>query len=336
MDLSLISILNSIELPDSGQNFEFSFYVKPIPKFEKHYFGKICSGEPTLLLGSKDRSIKSPVRLSELEVSFSVPCDISNSDGSYSTETFTSITCKSKDTNLQGYFIHICETLLRIVGNSPSLDQIENAVERLVELFQKLNNPPRRTVVGLFGELYSIHVAKSPELALQAWRSNIDDRYDFSMGDIRLEVKTTSAGNRTHEFSLNQCQPPLNSTGIIVSLCVETSGGGLSLQNLIERIENQIVGKPELQLKLTATVVEGLGNNLSKALSMCFDEHTTRSSMRIYEIDNIPTVCKELPNEVSHVRFKCDLTNVIPSIRENIASESEILDKILPNNLHCL
>lgn len=333
MTISLLSILNSIKLPELDQNTEFNYYVKSIPGFEKHYFGKIGSGEPTLLLSSKDRSVKTPVKLTELEVCFSVPCDISNKDGLHSTEIFTSISCKSKDPNLQKYYIHICETILRIIGTSPTIDQIENAVERLIHLFQKLNYPPVRSLVGLFGELFTINVAKSPELAVQAWRNKIDERFDFSIADVRLEVKTTSNRKRTHEFSLEQCHPPINTIGILVSLCVETSGGGLSIRELIERIENQIGSNPELQFKFKETLVESLGSNILSALSMRFDENIARSSLKIYEIDSIPTVCKIFPDEVSKVRFNSDLSKLLSANRIHLENKSTILDKILPVDL---
>jgi hypothetical protein len=71
-------------------------------------------------------------------------------DGTERTESLTSIVCTSDDAVIQKYFIHICETILKIVGITPSLDSISSAVNHLIDLFQRLSTPPTRNIVGLF------------------------------------------------------------------------------------------------------------------------------------------------------------------------------------------
>ena len=330
MRTDLSSLLETIEVPISEQDNDLRYFVKPIRNFDRHYFGRTSDGAPSLLLSANDRSPRAPIRLAAVEVNFSVACNIAVVGDRTTTETLTAISCTAGDRILQAYFAHVCETLLHIVGASPSLEQIADAVQRLVDLFQKLSGPPRRTVIGLFGELFVICSAKSPAVAVQAWRSANEDRFDFSIASARLEVKASSNRQRAHDFSLEQCHPPTDSVGVLVSLFAEASGGGVSLLDLIERIERRLAGDPGLQLKLQETIAEGLGRSAAAAFSMRFDEDIARSSLQIYELSSIPAVRGKLPGEVSQVRFRSDLSRVIPANRIGLTNRSSHLDDLLP------
>lgn len=305
----LSRLLESIPTPPPSQpGDEPRYHVRPIPNTTAHYFGRDNGGLPCLLLASRDTSAKAPVRLAGIEVRFAIPCRIALSDGLEATETLTTVICTSQDPVVQNYFAHVCETIVRIVGARPTLQQVIEAVRRLVDLFQRLARPSSRSITGLFGELIAIHVSKSPATAVQAWRSTIDDRFDFSIGDIRLEVKASSTRQRAHSFSLEQCEPPPATLGVLISLFVETSGGGLSLLELVERIEGQLDGDVDLILKLQETVAEGLGATAATALPMRFDEDLARSSLQVYELEAIPAIRNGVPGEVSQVRFRSDIS----------------------------
>lgn len=330
MSSDLLSLLETIDTPVADQDSDHCYFVKAIPNFERHYFGKTEAGAPTLLLNANDRSPKAPIRLAAVEVRFSVPCNIAVVGEDRTSATLTAITCTAGDRVLQSYFVRVCETLLHIVGASPSLEQVAEAVRRLIDIFQRLSDPPRRTVVGLFGELFVIYLAKSPKLAVQAWRSATDDRFDFSIAEARLEVKTSNSRQRTHSFSLEQCNPPTASVGVLVSLFAETSGGGLSLLDLIGRIERRLGSEASLRLKLQETIANGLGRGAATAFSMRFDEDVARSSVQFYELDSIPAIRGRIPNEVSQVRFRSDLSRMSPASRSGLAKQCTHLDDILP------
>ena len=330
MRSDLSSLLETIDIPITDRDGNLRYFVKPIPGFECHYFGRTNAGAPSLLLSTNDPFPKAPIRLAAVEVSFSVPCNIAVVGDRMVSETLTAISCTAGDRILQGYFAHVCETLLNIVGTSPSLEQIADAVQCLVDLFQRLSGPPRRTAIGLFGELFVIESAKSPAVAVQAWRSTTDDRFDFSITDARLEVKASSTRQRAHDFSLEQCHPPTDSVGVLVSLFAEASGGGLSLLDLLERIKQQLGADASLQLKLQETIAEALGRTASAAFSMRFDEDVARSSLQIYELGSIPAIRGPLPSELSQVRFRSDLSRVVPASRSCLVNESTHLDDLLP------
>ena len=326
----LATLLETIDVPEHTTSTDPQFFVKTIPNFESHYFGRTYLNTPCLLICARDCSLRAPIRLAAIEVSFAIPCNISLADGEEKTQTLTAITCTSSDQVVQSYFVHICETLLHIIGNSPSLQEVVEVVRRLVNLFQKLSNPARRSVIGLFGELYVIYSANSPTATVEAWRGATDDRFDFSVNDVRLEVKASSTRRRVHEFSLEQCTPPLNTDGILISLFVEASGGGISLLDLIERIKVQLGSNLDLLLKLQGVVAEALGDNISSALLMRFDENLAKNSLQVYDLQSIPAIRTKIPTEVSQIRFRSDLSRSPVSDIKVLASRSKTLKNLLP------
>jgi hypothetical protein len=279
---------------------------------------------------SHDSAARAPVRLAAIEVSFAVPCRIAISDEPERTEILTAVCCTSPDAEIQRYFAHVCETILRIIGEQPALRTIIDAVARLVDLFQKLSRPSKRSVTGLVGELLVIHLSASPAAAVQAWRSTADERFDFSAGDLRLEVKASSTRQRAHSFSFEQCTPPAGTTGILISLFVESSGGGLSVLELMQRIESQLGAEPELIMKLQETVADALGASAAGALPMRFDEGLARTSLQVYELASVPAIRTGIPAEVSQIRFRSDLSRTSPASLASLSGKCQLARLLLP------
>lgn len=331
MPSRLSELLETVDHPAvTGTTKPLRYYVRPIPGAGRHYFGWTSAGFPCLLIASHDSAPKAPIRLAAIEVSFAVRCLIAVADDSERNETLTAVTCTAYDSELQKYFAHACDAIVAIVGPEPPLAAVLSAVRRLIDLFQKLSRPPVREVTGLFGELFVIHSCASPCTAVRAWRNTVDDRFDFSIESLRLEVKASSMRQRAHNFSLEQCSPPPGTFGVLISLFVESSGGGLSVLDLMERIENQLSDDLSLIFKLQGTVAEALGSTATTALAMRFDEQLARSSLRLYDITAIPAVRDSVPYEVSQVRFRSDLTMVQALRPADLTARCAMLRDLLP------
>jgi hypothetical protein len=131
------------------------------------------------------------------------------------------------------------------------------------------------TITGLVGELLVILASTSPSLAVKCWHSNIDDKFDFSGSNFRLEVKSTSTGIRNHHFTSHQIPGNVPEKTFVASVQVVRveSGTGLSeiltiLQSKLEisdfakvtEIIHRTIGVPvelvsEYQIDLTATLL---------------------------------------------------------------------------------
>ena len=328
MTINFAAILRELD-PPARLDGELRYRVRPIPG-TSHYFGRDSQSRPCLLLELRDHSRRTPIRLALLEVQFAVPCRILDDDGSERIQTLTSIICRTTDNVVTGYFAHVAQTIVTIVGPSPSSNEVAQAVQRLTDLFQSLSRPTGRSVLGLFAELLAIHVSGDPRVALSAWRSTVDDRYDFSIANVRLEVKSTSDRVRSHYFSREQCMPPDGTVAVLLSVFVERSGGGLSIGELVDRIEAQLAEDAELIFRLHATVAATMGNATAEALSMRFDEQLARDSIRLYELAHIPAVRDELPVGVSQVRFRADMSQITPANRHNLDQRDTTVRALLP------
>jgi hypothetical protein len=232
----------------------------------------------------------------------------------------TVVTCTAPELQIQEYFLHVCETIVRIVGPTPAQGRVVEVVQRLIDLFQRLTRPSSRSVLGLIGELYVIARSRDAAQAVRAWRSADDDRFDFTLKDLRLEVKASSERARVHYLSAEQCRPPPGTVGVLASLFIEITGGGMSVQELVRGIEGHLAASGDLVLKLQETVAETLGQSLPIALAIRFDERLARASLQLYDLATVPGIRENIPVGVTQVRFRSDLSRTPPLTPSEVAN----------------
>lgn len=325
--LGLAELLSTI---DGSGAVDGAFDVREIAGTH-HYVGRDSQGLPALLIGSQHGPFHAPVRLALIEARFGAECEIKPAQGPRRKEYLTTIVCTTPDAQAQAYFLHVCETIVRILGPAPTLPSVIEVVERLIDLFRHLAKPPTRSLTGLIGELCLIAWSRDAVSAVDAWRSSDMDRFDLSAENVRLDVKAASDRMRAHYLSGEQCQPPLGTVGLLASVFVEASGGGLSVQDLIRSIEGRLHGRQDLILKVQQSVAKTLGDALPSALSARFDDRLARTSIRFYDMAAIPAVRGQLPPEVSHLHFRSDLSNVQPLSDSDVASLSQRAGTWLPH-----
>jgi hypothetical protein len=310
-EFNLSELLDAVEplAPDISTG---AFRVVSIPDFPRHYIGRNTSGQPCVLLGSSAGAFQAPVRLALLDALFGNLHRIHPVDGDAREERLSVITCTSPDVQAQAYFLHVCETILRIVGPEPTLDTIVQSVQRLIEIFRHLSRTPSRSLNGLVGELFLIAASRDVAASVHAWRSTDIDRFDISTGSVRLDVKASADRRRVHHLSAEQCQPPAGTVGLLASMFIEANGGGQSLRELVDTIEAALAGRHDLILKVQENVSRTLGKNLPTAMSSRFDDRLALASLRFYDLATVPAVRDGVPPEVSGVHFRSDLTNTNP------------------------
>jgi hypothetical protein len=318
-DVSLADLLTSVE-PHARDADESSFKVRLIPGYERHYVGRNSAGHPGLLLGSAPGAFHAPVRLAMIDVRFGNRHRIHPVDGYEREELLSVITCTSHDAQAQAYFLHVCGTILRIVGPNPTLHEIVQVVERLIDLFRRLSRPASRSLNGLLGELFLIAASRDVHTVAAAWRATDIDRFDFSTGNVRLDVKASGERRRVHHLSTEQCQPPAGTVGLLSSLFIEGNGGGQSLRELIAVIEAALASNDELILRVQETIAESLGESLPTAMSARFDDRLALASLRFYDLAKVPAIRDGVPPDVSDVHFRSDLSHT------TALAESEVQD----------
>jgi hypothetical protein len=221
------------------------------------------------------------------------------------------------------------ELVISILGDTPTLAAVSEAVNELVALFQRLRTPPRRPITGVVGELLVIRAAREPSAAIAAWRTDPDERFDFASGNLRLEVKATSGSTRLHGLSFDQASPPSGTWGLLASVMVTSSAGGTSLGELIGQIEGGLADLAAA-LRLRTIVADTLGQDLPSALGWCFDLHNGLGSLLFFDLTTIPAIRGVLPAGVSNVRFTTDLSDCVPFGRAQMSAVEPPAVGLLP------
>jgi hypothetical protein len=283
-----------------------SFAVRRLAARSRYFVGRDASGCAALLVGCSGQGRGVPLRLAGIEARFAVQCRIAEPNLPASTETLTVMLCVSRDPSVEEYFAGILQSLISVLGPEPTTEEISDAVDQLVALFQRLQQPARRSLTGLVGELCVILFAADANAAIAAWRIDPNERFDFVAGKLRLDVKATSTGRRSHEITFEQANAPEGAQGLFASIWIETVGGGTTLSDLLAMIETRLGRQSRSVSKLRSVVAETLGNGLPAALDSRFDLQLARSSLLFYKAAAVPAIRPTLPFGVSGLRFTSD------------------------------
>jgi len=310
--MNLIDLYDALSLPENDVKV---FNAIPIPEYPNFRVAIDFEGNAVLLLSIldkiKDLSLKN-FRLKYLKLEQNLECKIYEND-SFILQTFTVITFRCSDRSLQEYFLRISESLVKTVGQNPTQHQVINSLKKFVEVFKTLTDSPTNTVNGLWAELFLIENSNNPKELINYWHNLPEEKFDFNAGTERIEVKSSSNFERKHIFSSEQLNPPSDTQVLIASIFLKQHNSGNSIQYLVERISEKIDYDIETIEKLNTIVFRTLGSSLEHSIGVKFDYDIAQQSLRFYshqDIDKIEEV--HIPNNVSEVKYKSDLTGIKP------------------------
>jgi hypothetical protein len=301
-------LLDEITVPSADGVFN----VKKLPDKSAIYVGRDSRGWAAILIATSGSGRTVPLRLAGIEAIFSTPCQIAESGMLPVAEILTAVTCTSQGRDVEAYFASVMESLLPFLGEKPSANKVAGAVRQLVDLFQKLRTPASRALTGLVGELSVVEAAANIAVAVRSWRSDAQERFDFGVGKLRLDVKASSNRQRVHEISFEQANPPDGAIGVIASIWIEAMGGGISLSELLTSIEKRVGNDSEMVMRLRTIVASTLGETLPQAMAWRYDRKLAESSLRYFDAAVIPAIRPPLPPRVSSARFVSDLSGCMP------------------------
>ncbi len=329
----LNGIFDAITPPLGDQPGKPIYAAMPIPSYDSYLIGKDQISNACLLVLTTDYTevYSPPIRLESLDVQFQSHCELFRNEELYRQDTFTVIRCLSHDRDTILYFLSICETILHVIGDKPTQPEIAKAVHCLTTIFHDIQKSPTRSVNGLFGELYLLRRSSNPAKLLTAWRLDDSARFDFSYEIARLDVKTSVGRARTHVLTYDQCNPPLNTIAIAASLFVERIPSGTTLRTLIDEIEKLVEARSDLVFKLHEVVATTLGANLASALAIGFDTQLAESSLRFFNLLDVPGIRGTLPAYVSDVHFRSDFSGIDANSIQSLINCDPVFSDLLPD-----
>ena len=272
------------------------------------YVGVDKSGFPGVLFQIKQPPPKFiPIQTRAMSVNIFRDCAINLIETKLNGD-FLCLSCTSQDVQLYETFFRLIESCLLLEAHSSVADLIKS-LEKLVILFQKLFDPPKNSIVGLFGEFLVINESKNINDVIKSWHSHPTDLMDFAWTGGRLEVKATTAQARTHDFALEQLRPISDLSKYVASINLQEVHDGVSLVDLLNSVLAKIKS-PYLVNKVWEIIFDTLGNEYIQSDLRKFDYSTAKKSLKFFNATSIPAPNFNLPSEVSSVRFTVNLDSV--------------------------
>lgn len=180
----------------------------------------------------------------------------------------------------------------------------------LVELFQALAAPAKKTVQAIWAELLIIRLSSDPLALAKAWHREPGEHFDFAAGPERIEVKSSTSRRREHFFSLEQLTSAGGSRIVVASVFVERVGGGVSLRQLFDDTRALLQTDAPVVSRYDTVFYRSLGSEWTDAMDECFDWELATDSIAYYPADSIPHPENPTPQTVFDVRFRSDLGSV--------------------------
>lgn len=316
--MNLFKLFNDLIPPSEDDTFQFSAAI--IPRFSNHRIGKDKLENPSLLISSLSQersSVSLDLKLQNVSVFFDLNCKIRQNNDEFE-RSFTTLNFIGHDNSLKQYFLKLCTSLVQNLGNFPSRGEVLKEVTNFIELFRLAAEAQTKTIQGLWAELFLIAESKDPVNLLRHWHTLPEEKFDFSNGEERIEVKSYSGDLRIHSFSIDQLNPPTKTKTIIASTLVKQAVSGKSVEVLQAEIEFRIALNFELLERLRFQIALTLGNSIVESWKIKFDHHLALDTLRFYRVDDIPKIeISTVPRFVSDVRFKSDLSNVTSVLSTN-------------------
>jgi hypothetical protein len=142
------------------------------------------------------------------------------------------------------------------------------------------------TITGLMGELLIISISENVPLAVKFWHSNIDDKFDFSGSNFRLEVKSTSTGMRNHYFSSNQIPGNVPEKTFIASVKIVRVEVGTTLSEILSRLQLKL-DKNEFE-KVTEIIHRTIGVPVQLVTEYQIDLEETLLGIKLLKSSDVP------------------------------------------------
>ena len=200
-----IDKINAI-LKDLGESNHI--IVEPIPGYANHRIGIEPKSKHIIVLIESinpEGVIYAQGGGKYLSISYDVSCTIKSKEGGVEKgKIFTVILLKTKEKDIESYFIELCLVFLNRIGNKPKITDVKIQFDKLASIFEKLSKVSSKSIAGLWGEIFLISKSTNPSYLINSWHNEAYDKFDFNDGKDKIEAKTTTGNKRKHYFEIKQ------------------------------------------------------------------------------------------------------------------------------------
>lgn len=303
----LFGAFAALPSPSASDTSVLRYETLTIASGSPHLFAKTEVGTACLLLATSYGALPPPIQLEYLSVQHGVQ-GIVHATSSVADTRFTLVTLKRLEEPLVRAFLRFAVFLGGQLGPQPQPQDVADGVRRFVSLLQQLRKPSARTIQGLWAELFLVLQQEDKEWWVRGWHADPEDRHDFKLGTMRIEVKSSSSRTRKHHFTHEQLSAPRSAALWVASVLMERSGTGLSVFDLAQTLHNELstAGSMALDEMLTRT----LGIDFEKASEIKYDLSHARDSLLYFPLSRIPTLLGSIPDQITDLSYSVQLNDL--------------------------
>ena len=295
----LYNLFKKISIPETKKNNTYKSIIIPNTN---HRVAKNYEGLPSILISTKDdNSLTSNYRGKNILLNFKENCQENNE-----AKVFTILSCTSNDELTMKMFLDICETTIPELKDAPTASEIKRITNTIIELFREISDK-KRSIIGLWGELFLIYSSSNITKTLTAWHENYNDKYDFFDNNEALEVKCTTKTNRIHKFNHDQLISKIQDHYIASVMISEDQDNGLSVLDLYENIKKNET-QTNLINKLKKNFYTVVGSYSKEDLNeIKFDINYSKKNLMYFNLKDVSTL-KNNDTSITEISYKVDLS----------------------------
>jgi hypothetical protein len=205
---------------------------------------------------------------------------------------------ESTDSALLDTFLVLIADAARSLEARPSWKQIVEYVDQWQSLLARRPTLTPEQQLGLWAELSIIERSESPDVLVAGWRGPEGDPVDFFVDEVGLEIKA-SRRRHAHHVSQSQANRPVGQReSFTLSLWVGSDPtAGTSVVDLVEKIVERVVEKPEFLRKLSK-----VGFSIADQESYRSTRFVELEPFVIFRTDDIPRV-HDVDPAISELRY---------------------------------
>ncbi len=298
----LSRIFESLPLSEETFSDRAAFHASPVSSNEHVLIAKTAHGRACLLVltASSAETLPPPLRLENLTVQHGIEGRVQTANG-VADGVFSLITLRTSEKLLVDMFFRFVAAFVQHFPQHPTASEVSLELQRLVDLLQNLRKPATKTIQGLWAELFLIASHDKPSRWINGWHTDPIGLHDFIFGEIRVEVKSTTAHERSHRFSHDQLSAPAGVELFIASVLVEKSNRGISVFDLADMIHQK--ASPEESLLVDTIIASTLGTDHAKASDIKFDPHRAKDSLLFFPLMAVPQLTEDIPARLMDVSY---------------------------------
>lgn len=312
-----MSITKLFELLRSSPS-SHTYTAARIKGYDNVYLGVNLVGQPCLLVSAENGAANPPLRTAKVSFRPGQELSVAMDDNAASIQIFHMLSCESSGrVDIENFLILIEAFLAHNIGQTVDGDILASFFRSMIKLFSLEHardlNAERQ---GLWGELFVMRYIRGFKFWAQFWHSEITRIFDFSTTGKRVEVKTTTSGQRVHHFSHRQIYATEEEEIVIASLLLRIEDSGLSLRQLINDCRQALIDSPYI-LK-AERAIRHAGMEDSSESGPVFDAIEAQTRLSWFKSTEVPHFRIPEPPGVSETKYKADLTTATCLNQEEI------------------